>query len=168
MAPHKKDDGNQKTTATATPVVEAPTPGHKTNSCASSIHLNLPVKKVVVHPLVLLSVVDHFNRVSKTQNVKRVVGVLLGSMKADKTLDIANSFAGTFFFCYYLISLDFFQFLLMKMKKTRKLGSLIWIILKACMLCFTRLLLRKRLLVGITLDLNYQRYYYFKNIIFIK
>ena len=33
---------------------------------------------------------------SKTQNVKRVVGVLLGSMKSDKTLDIANSFAVPF------------------------------------------------------------------------
>ncbi|KAI6182903.1 Mov34/MPN/PAD-1 family protein [Aphelenchoides bicaudatus] len=64
--------------------------------CASSLHVNLPVKKVVVHPLVLLSVVDHFNRVSKTQSVKRVVGVLLGSVKADKTLDIANSFAVPF------------------------------------------------------------------------
>ncbi|CAD5209958.1 unnamed protein product [Bursaphelenchus xylophilus] len=64
--------------------------------CASSVQLNLPVKKVVVHPLVLLSVVDHFNRVSKTQSVKRVVGVLLGSMKPDKTLDVANSFAVPF------------------------------------------------------------------------
>ncbi|VDM47973.1 unnamed protein product [Toxocara canis] len=52
--------------------------------------------QVVVHPLVLLSVVDHFNRVSKTQNVKRVVGVLLGNMKPDRTLDIANSFAVPF------------------------------------------------------------------------
>ena len=50
--------------------------------------------QVTVHPLVLLSVVDHFNRVSKTQSVKRVVGVLLGSMKKDRTLDIGNSFAG--------------------------------------------------------------------------
>ncbi|KIH45946.1 Mov34/MPN/PAD-1 family protein [Ancylostoma duodenale] len=50
---------------------------------------------VTVHPLVLLSVVDHFNRVSKTQSVKRVVGVLLGSMKKDRTLDIGNSFADT-------------------------------------------------------------------------
>ena len=52
--------------------------------------------QVTVHPLVLLNVVDHFNRVSKTQNVKRVVGVLLGSMKKDKTLDICNSFAVPF------------------------------------------------------------------------
>lgn len=65
--------------------------------------------QVVVHPLVLLSVVDHFNRVSKTQNVKRVVGVLLGSMKSDRTLDIANSFAGKpfffFFFTFHILSL---------------------------------------------------------------
>ena len=36
------------------------------------------VQKVVVHPLVLLSVVDHFNRMGKVGNLKRVVGVLLG------------------------------------------------------------------------------------------
>jgi 26S proteasome regulatory subunit N8 len=64
--------------------------------CRSSVVPNLAVKKVVVHPLVLLSVVDHFNRVSKTQHVNRVVGVLLGSLKPDKTLDIANSFAVPF------------------------------------------------------------------------
>ena len=34
---------------------------------------------VVVHPLVLLSVVDHFNRMGKIGNQKRVVGVLLGN-----------------------------------------------------------------------------------------
>jgi hypothetical protein len=33
---------------------------------------------VVVHPLVLLSVVDHFNRMGKIGNQNRVVGVLLG------------------------------------------------------------------------------------------
>ena len=52
--------------------------------------------QVTVHPLVLLSVVDHFNRVSKTSKVKRVVGVLLGSGKVGKELDIANSFAVPF------------------------------------------------------------------------
>lgn len=64
--------------------------------CVSTVHANLPVTKVVVHPLVLLSVVDHFNRVSKTQSVKRVVGVLLGSYKNGKVLDIGNSFAVPF------------------------------------------------------------------------
>jgi hypothetical protein len=48
---------------------------------------------VTVHPLVLLSVVDHYNRACKgTKN--RAVGVLLGSWKGPKTLDISNSFAG--------------------------------------------------------------------------
>jgi hypothetical protein len=49
---------------------------------------------VTVHPLVLLSVVDHYNRACKgTKN--RAVGVLLGSWKSPTSLDIANSFAGT-------------------------------------------------------------------------
>ena len=51
------------------------------------------IQKVVVHPLVLLSVVDHFNRMGKVGNVKRVVGVLLGSNRQG-VLDISNSFAG--------------------------------------------------------------------------
>jgi len=49
--------------------------------------------KVVVHPLVLLSVVDHFNRMGKIGNQKRVVGLLLGSWTSKGILDIANSFA---------------------------------------------------------------------------
>ena len=51
---------------------------------------------VVVHPLVLLSVVDHFNRMSKIGNQKRVVGVLLGSWSSKTHLDISNSFAVPF------------------------------------------------------------------------
>ena len=43
----------------------------------------------------MLSVVDHFNRINKNKKVKRVVGILLGSMKFDKSIDIANSFAGS-------------------------------------------------------------------------
>lgn len=54
-----------------------------------------PFDKVVVHPLVLLSVVDHFNRMKQVGNTRRVVGVLLGSLRA-KVLDISNSFAGWF------------------------------------------------------------------------
>jgi 26S proteasome regulatory subunit N8 len=46
---------------------------------------------VVVHPLVLLSVVDHFKRVTKGAD-KRVVGLLLGSWSGKK-LDVSNSFA---------------------------------------------------------------------------
>lgn len=52
--------------------------------------------KVIVHPLVLLSVVDHYNRMGKTGNQKRVVGVLLGSWKGKGVLDVSNSFAGIF------------------------------------------------------------------------
>ncbi|KAJ3294111.1 proteasome regulatory particle subunit [Rhizoclosmatium sp. JEL0117] len=47
--------------------------------------------KVVVHPLVLLSVVDHFFRVARNTS-KRVVGVLLGQVVGD-TVNIANSYA---------------------------------------------------------------------------
>uniref|UniRef100_A0A8C5G007 MPN domain-containing protein n=1 Tax=Gouania willdenowi TaxID=441366 RepID=A0A8C5G007_GOUWI len=55
----------------------------------------LAVDNVVVHPLVLLSVVDHFNRIGKVGNQKRVVGVLLGSWHK-KVLDVSNSFAVPF------------------------------------------------------------------------
>ncbi len=46
----------------------------------------------VVHPLVLLSVVDHYNRVAKDTK-KRVVGVLLGENSKGR-IEITNSFAG--------------------------------------------------------------------------
>lgn len=36
---------------------------------------------IVIHPLVLLSIVDHYNRVDNNRN-KRVVGVLLGNFKS--------------------------------------------------------------------------------------
>nr|CAG4638563.1 EOG090X08WI [Cyclestheria hislopi] len=54
------------------------------------------VSKVVVHPLVLLSVVDHFTRMSKIGNQKRVVGVLLGCIRNKGILDVSNSFAVPF------------------------------------------------------------------------
>lgn len=47
---------------------------------------------VVVHPLVLLSVVDHYNRVARDTK-KRVVGLLLGETYKGR-VDITNSFAG--------------------------------------------------------------------------
>ncbi|CAG8539630.1 12209_t:CDS:2 [Ambispora leptoticha] len=49
---------------------------------------------VIVHPLVLLSVVDHYNRVAKSTK-KRVVGVLLGQNNG-KHVNVANSFAVPF------------------------------------------------------------------------
>jgi len=53
-----------------------------------------PQLEVIVHPLVLLSVVDHYNRVAKDTK-KRVVGVLLGSRTKGR-VDISNSFAVPF------------------------------------------------------------------------
>lgn len=38
------------------------------------------ITSVNVHPLVLLSIVDHFNRVNLKQRSKRVVGALLGTI----------------------------------------------------------------------------------------
>lgn len=49
---------------------------------------------VVVHPLVLLSVVDHYNRVAKDTK-KRVVGILLGETYKGR-IDITNCFAVPF------------------------------------------------------------------------
>lgn len=51
-------------------------------------------EKVVLHPLVLLSVVDHYNRVAKDTR-KRVVGVLLGDTSKGQ-IDVTNSFAVPF------------------------------------------------------------------------
>lgn len=50
--------------------------------------------EVVTHPLVLLSIVDHYNRVARDTR-KRVVGVLLGTSYKGKC-DITNSFAVPF------------------------------------------------------------------------
>ena len=52
---------------------------------------------VVVHPLVMLSVVDHFKRVAADtrDSRKRVVGVLLGN-RFGNTVDVTNSFAVPF------------------------------------------------------------------------
>ena len=46
----------------------------------------------VVHPLVLLSVVDHYNRVARDTR-KRVVGILLGEQSRGRA-QVTNSFAG--------------------------------------------------------------------------
>lgn len=45
-----------------------------------------------VHPLVLLSIVDHFNRVNVKQRNKRVVGALLGNV-VDNVVEVVNSYA---------------------------------------------------------------------------
>ena len=65
------------------------------------------VNKVIVHPLVLLSVVDHFNRMGKIGNQKRVVGVLLGCWRSKGDLDVSNSFAGSA--KLIIVFLEYFQ-----------------------------------------------------------
>lgn len=54
-----------------------------------------PPTVVVVHPTVLLSVVDHFNRIAKDTR-KRVVGVLLGIYNDKGVLDVTNCYAVPF------------------------------------------------------------------------
>lgn len=56
----------------------------------ADLNLNLP-ESVEVHPLVLLSVVDHYNRVASNTS-KRVVGVLLGQSRGG-VVNVANSYA---------------------------------------------------------------------------
>lgn len=55
-----------------------------------------PIQKVIVHPLVLLSVVDHYNRMGKVGNHKRVAGILLGNWNSKGVMDISNSFGVPF------------------------------------------------------------------------
>lgn len=50
------------------------------------------VTQANVHPLVLLSIVDHFNRVNLKQRNKRVVGALLGNV-IDNVVEVVNSYA---------------------------------------------------------------------------
>lgn len=48
-------------------------------------------RQIVVHPVVLLSVVDHYNRLAK-ETTRRVVGVLLGEVSQDR-IDITACYA---------------------------------------------------------------------------
>lgn len=60
------------------------------------------ISEVVVHPIVLLSIVDHYNRISKG-STKRAVGVLLGlplltlgDYQAGGRADVSNVYAVPF------------------------------------------------------------------------
>lgn len=55
--------------------------------------LSLVQRNVSVAPLVLLSVVDHYNRAVAKGSKRRVVGVLLGSNDGNN-VRVSNSFAG--------------------------------------------------------------------------
>merc|ERR1712216_120702 len=77
--------------------------GARTSSVATSPETAKPATvgkstydEVAVHPLVLLSVVDHFRRVEEDDSEdKRVVGVLLGEYRKGR-LDVTSSFAVPF------------------------------------------------------------------------
>ncbi|CDO64189.1 26S proteasome regulatory subunit RPN8, putative [Plasmodium reichenowi] len=60
----------------------------KNRNVLERIYLN---KHVVVHPIVLLSVVDHYNRIASNTK-KRVLGTILGE-KIDGVVHITNSYA---------------------------------------------------------------------------
>jgi len=54
-----------------------------------------PSKIVVVHPTVLLSVVDHYNRLAKDTK-KRVIGTLMGEYGDQGVLEVTNCYAVPF------------------------------------------------------------------------
>ncbi|KAI9085384.1 hypothetical protein K1719_032640 [Acacia pycnantha] len=60
---------------------------------------SIPVKNVIVHPLVLLSTVDHYHRIygdsESNEPIGRVVGVLLGS-SLKGTVEVSNSYGVPF------------------------------------------------------------------------
>ena len=47
---------------------------------------------MAVHPIVLLSVVDHYNRVCQKNRNKRVIGIILGE-SSKGNLDVTNCYA---------------------------------------------------------------------------
>ena len=54
-------------------------------------------KLVVIHPTVLLSVVDHFNRIAMgSKNNKRVIGTLMGEYGDNGMLEVTNCYAVPF------------------------------------------------------------------------
>jgi len=65
------------------------------NSAESDTAKRLPFSRVTVHPLALLSVVDHYNRVNKDVAPRRVVGILLGSI-AHGVVDVLSCYAVPF------------------------------------------------------------------------
>ena len=54
-----------------------------------------PSKIVVVHPTVLLSVVDHYNRLAMDSK-RRVIGTLMGEYGDNGVLEVTNCYAVPF------------------------------------------------------------------------
>lgn len=76
-----------------------PSSSSTANDMAStSSDLTTHTRSCVVHPLVLLSIQDHYHRVAKNSRNKRVVGILLGQDlgAARGGYNISNSFAVPF------------------------------------------------------------------------
>lgn len=139
MAPPAGTTTNQSTKSTGEG--HAPTENGLANDKNQQVVLSplQKIEKVVVHPLVLLSVVDHFNRMGKIGNSQRVVGVLLGSLK-NKILDISNSFAcetDRIEFDSFSWSV-LFQCHSMKKIKRKMFGFLIMNIWRICIPCFEK------------------------------
>jgi len=55
----------------------------------------LPITNAVIHPVVLLGIVDHYNRACKNTR-KRAVGILLGTIDRRGHAEVLNSFAVPF------------------------------------------------------------------------
>ena len=64
-------------------------PGEQTENAGAKV-----ATSVIVHPLVLLSTVDHYSRGGGGPR-KRVMGVLLGDVSKG-VVDVTNSFAGSY------------------------------------------------------------------------
>jgi hypothetical protein len=108
------------------------------NSSANQMPVSNTIlpEQVVIHPLVLLSVVDHYNRAARNTK-KRVVGVLLGQVKG-KTVNIANSYARTVFMGEDARRLTQNKYRLKRMTRTVQFGFWTIIITKPCTTCSKR------------------------------
>ena len=65
--------------------------GPETAAEGKAVNVAAAMDNVAVHPLVLLSVVDHYNRVAKDTK-KRCLGVILGERRKGR-VEATNSFA---------------------------------------------------------------------------
>jgi 26S proteasome regulatory subunit N8 len=69
--------------------------GDESNPLTTPLMRKLDISEVIIHPLVLLSVADHYHRVARGTR-KRVVGVLVGQVLPGGRVDATNSFAVPF------------------------------------------------------------------------
>jgi JAB1/Mov34/MPN/PAD-1 ubiquitin protease len=87
-------DPNDTTTLTTADTANGTVEDRNTDSTGTDEFMmtrKLQVAEVVIHPLVLLSVADHYHRVARGTR-KRVIGILLGQV-TNGIVDATNSFA---------------------------------------------------------------------------